>query len=100
MFNYWNEMEHFSEENPEIVLTLRFEDLKYVSSNREYIEPRHEISNNAQADLSLCWSHIPHCWKSHVVAHVCLRITKSAILLSSQFILKSALASAESESVC
>ena len=23
----------------------------------------------AQADLSLCWSHIPHCWKSHVVAH-------------------------------
>ena len=46
MFNYWNEMEHFSEENPEIVLTLRFEDLKYVSSNREYIEPRHVISNN------------------------------------------------------
>ena len=21
-----------------------------------------------QADLRLCWSHIPHCWKSHVVA--------------------------------
>ena len=21
----------------------------------------------AQADLSLCWSHIPHCWKSHAV---------------------------------
>ena len=20
----------------------------------------------AQADLRLCWSHIPHCWKSHV----------------------------------
>ena len=24
----------------------------------------------AQADLWLCWSHIPHCWKSHVVAHI------------------------------
>ena len=23
-----------------------------------------------QADLSLCWSHIPHCWKSHVTAHM------------------------------
>ena len=22
----------------------------------------------AQADLRLCWSHIPHCWKSHVAA--------------------------------
>ena len=21
-----------------------------------------------QADLRLCWSHIPHCWKSHVTA--------------------------------
>ena len=24
----------------------------------------------AQADLRLCWSHIPHCWKSHVTAHI------------------------------
>ena len=24
----------------------------------------------AQADLSLCWSHIPHCWKSHALAHI------------------------------
>ena len=24
----------------------------------------------AQAGLSLCWSHIPHCWKSHVAAHL------------------------------
>ena len=24
----------------------------------------------AYADLSLCWSHIPHCWKSHVVVHI------------------------------
>ena len=23
----------------------------------------------AQADLRLCWSHIPHCWKSHALAH-------------------------------
>ena len=26
----------------------------------------------AQADLRLCWSHIPHCWKSHVVAQIYL----------------------------
>ena len=24
----------------------------------------------AQADLRLCWSHIPHCWKSHVAAQL------------------------------
>ena len=24
----------------------------------------------AQAGLSLCWSHISHCWKSHVVAQL------------------------------
>ena len=24
----------------------------------------------AQADLRLCWLHIPHCWKSHVTAHI------------------------------
>ena len=23
----------------------------------------------AQADRRLCWSHIPHCWKSHALAH-------------------------------
>ena len=27
----------------------------------------------AQAGLSLCWSHIPHCWKSHAIAHLCLK---------------------------
>ena len=26
----------------------------------------------AQAGLSLCWLHIPHCWKSHVTAHICI----------------------------
>ena len=24
----------------------------------------------AQADLRLCWSHIPHCWKSHALAQL------------------------------
>ena len=24
----------------------------------------------AQADLRLCWSHIPHFWKSHALAHI------------------------------
>ena len=31
----------------------------------------------AQADLRLCWSHIPHCWKSHVVAQIMNAINKS-----------------------
>ena len=26
----------------------------------------------AQADLRLCWPHIPHCWKSHVAAQMVL----------------------------
>ena len=29
--------------------------------------------NYAQADLRLCWSHIPHCWKSHALAQIILR---------------------------
>ena len=28
----------------------------------------------AQADLRLCWSHIPHCWKSYAGAHVLLNL--------------------------
>ena len=40
----------------------------------------------AQADLRLCWSHIPHCWKSHVAAHIssqsqALHFDRSAVLL-------------------
>ena len=27
----------------------------------------------AQADLILCWLHVPHCWKSGVTAHIFLR---------------------------
>ena len=39
-----------------------------------------------QADLRLCWSHTPHCWKSHVTAHmvreeVCLKKLKMAALV-------------------
>ena len=30
----------------------------------------------AQADLRLCWSHIQHCWKSHVAAQILLIILK------------------------
>ena len=27
---------------------------------------------DAQADLRLCWSHIPHCWKLHALAYFVL----------------------------
>ena len=29
-----------------------------------------KVQEYPQAGLSLCWSHIPHCWKSYVVAHL------------------------------
>ena len=28
----------------------------------------------AQADLRLCWLHIPRCWKSHAAAHFLLSV--------------------------
>ena len=31
----------------------------------------------AQAGLSLCWSHIPHFWKYHVVARLVLQKSKN-----------------------
>ena len=46
----------------------------------------------AQADLRLCWSHIPHCWKSHVTAQIwnlcqfALYILRSYTPLSSTFL--------------
>ena len=30
-----------------------------------------------QADLRLCWSHIPLCWKSHVAAHIISTVTSN-----------------------
>ena len=33
----------------------------------------------AQAGLRLCWSHIPHCWKSHALAHYWLFCEQSFI---------------------
>ena len=30
----------------------------------------HRSKGSDQADLRLCWWHIPHCWKSHVAAHI------------------------------
>ena len=34
----------------------------------------------AQADLRLCWSHIPHCWKSPVAAHFVLYSVLNKVL--------------------
>ena len=34
----------------------------------------------AQAGLSLCWSHVPHCWKSHVAAQMNLFKTSLDLL--------------------
>ena len=33
----------------------------------------------AQADLRLCWLHIPHCWKSHALAQLYLEIHQTGI---------------------
>ena len=38
-----------------------------------YSSDKHRLRSDftyAQADLRLCWSHLSHCWKSHVVAHI------------------------------
>ena len=35
----------------------------------------------AQAGLSLCWSHIPHCWKSHVAAHLFFETLSEMVIL-------------------
>ena len=34
----------------------------------------------AQADLGLCWSHIPHCWKSHDQAHSLIKRNNKRVL--------------------
>ena len=34
----------------------------------------------AQADLRQCWSHIPHCWKSHIAAQMSNHIHFSMII--------------------
>ena len=38
----------------------------------------------AQAGLSLCWSDLPHCWKSHVTVHIVfsLQYSKNWIILA------------------
>ena len=33
----------------------------------------------AQADLRLCWSHIPHCWKSHALAQMLKRLQDTSL---------------------
>ena len=30
------------------------------------------MKGSDQVGLTNCWSHIPHCWKSHVTAHICI----------------------------
>ena len=40
------------------------------------------LSAYAQAGLSLCWSHIPHCWKSHVTAQISFLIFNGNLSLN------------------
>ena len=35
----------------------------------------------AQAGLSLCWSHIPQCWKSYVAAHYDVFLSKKIVFI-------------------
>ena len=44
----------------------------------------------AQADLSLCWLHIPHFWKSHFTAHMVFNYSKCQVMsvtIQGQYIL-------------
>ena len=47
-----------------------------------------------QANLRLCWSHIKHCWKSHVAAHLCL------LSCGCQFVMPLPEAVVDSSAVC
>ena len=64
-----------SDEPVQPPLTLRNSKLCSVSSLtiKEYSSNQESLGSDwayAQDDLRLCWSHIPHCWKSHALAHL------------------------------
>ena len=49
--------------------SLRLSSLKFI----EYSSDKQRLCLDweyAQAGLSICWSHIPHCWKSHAPAQI------------------------------
>ena len=42
---------------------------------KEYLSDKQRLWSDcayAQADLRLCWSHMPHCWKSHALTQMCI----------------------------
>ena len=43
--------------------------LRVIEYSSDYLELWSDCAQ-AQAGLTLCWSHIPHCWESHVVAQI------------------------------
>ena len=73
-----------SEEPVQPLFKLRNSNWCSVSSLKviEYSSDKQRLWSDcayAQADLRLCWSHIPHCWKSHVTAHIkCPDMTRSS----------------------
>ena len=51
----------------------------------EYSSDQQRLSSDcpyAQADLRLCWSHIPHCWKFHALAQLLAQMNLGAGQLS------------------
>ena len=44
----------------------------------EHVQPLYKLETQNVAGLSLCWSYIPHCWKSHVMAQMYL-LNKSSV---------------------
>ena len=52
----------------------------------EYLRDQQRLCSDcayAQADLRLCWSHIPQCWKSHVTAQIVFKEKKEIALFRS-----------------
>ena len=49
---------------------------QYLNSQRIFKEKQRLLSDCAyeRANLRLCWSHIPHSWKSHVTAHMYFQV--------------------------
>ena len=70
-------MWHFDnvDSNEPVQPPFRLKTLKWCSISsltlKEYSSDKQRLWSDcryAQADLRLCWSHIPHCWKSHALA--------------------------------
>ena len=58
---------------------------QWVAKDRSFLNADSEDSDqtgrDAQADLSLCWAHMPFCWFCHKAAQIHFQCTKCSYLV-------------------